>query len=278
MNIVADIFNLKQLVNVKGRRLMVILFALLTCLVFMGLMQDYFESRLLEYSFYWSESLLFKIVWVPFIFAAVILTRLPKDFFRQKYFIISMPILLTLCHLLLFAGLIYCLSALMLDHVYAFAPIFRKAAAEDSYKYLIVYTVMVTVLNRYSKIGSISVLSPPAKTTNYQDVLTITTGKKTITVSCGDIYWIGTDEPYVAIYQLGRHHLASTSLKALEERLDPTVFIRIHRSTIINIKQVASYHTRLNGDYDVSLKDGSLLRLSRKYSKDFKKLINGYSA
>jgi DNA-binding LytR/AlgR family response regulator len=59
-------------------------------------------------------------------------------------------------------------------------------------------------------------------------------------------------------------------LKSLENQLDKKQFIRIHKSHIINLQKIISYQSRQNGDYDVTLSDGTVLRVSRNYAKDFK--------
>ncbi|MBK7426438.1 MAG: LytTR family transcriptional regulator DNA-binding domain-containing protein [Saprospiraceae bacterium] len=52
--------------------------------------------------------------------------------------------------------------------------------------------------------------------------------------------------------------------------MDITQFVRIHKSSIINIEKVKSYTSRLNGDFDVLMENGIKLRLSRNYVKLFR--------
>jgi len=55
------------------------------------------------------------------------------------------------------------------------------------------------------------------------------------------------------------------SMNSLEQRLDPTRFIRIHRSTMINIERVKELRPLFHGDYEVTLQDGARVTLSRSY-------------
>ncbi|WP_250629758.1 LytTR family DNA-binding domain-containing protein [Aureibaculum algae] len=56
----------------------------------------------------------------------------------------------------------------------------------------------------------------------------------------------------------------------MAKQLDNKAFIRVHKSTIVNFNKVASFKSRLNGDYDIFLKNGVKLRLSRTYVANFK--------
>ena len=51
----------------------------------------------------------------------------------------------------------------------------------------------------------------------------------------------------------------------LERRLDPARFVRIHRSTIVQIDRIKDIVAAWHGDFDVTLRDGTVLRLSRNY-------------
>jgi len=88
---------------------------------------------------------------------------------------------------------------------------------------------------------------------------------RVIFIDVTDIDWVGADGDYVRIHTAGKSHLVRDTMAALEARLDPTAFVRIHRSTIVNssrIKELRPYSSR---EYAVVLKDGTRLRLSRRY-------------
>jgi two-component system LytT family response regulator len=55
------------------------------------------------------------------------------------------------------------------------------------------------------------------------------------------------------------------TMSELEERLDPAQFVRIHRSTIVNVDRVTEIQPEYHGEFQVVLQDGTRLRLSRRY-------------
>lgn len=80
-----------------------------------------------------------------------------------------------------------------------------------------------------------------------------------------EIDWIEAADYYACLHSAGKTHLIRKSLAELEEDLDGSLFCRIHRSTIVNLERVAGLELDTNGDYEVVLRDGARLRLSRTY-------------
>ncbi len=68
---------------------------------------------------------------------------------------------------------------------------------------------------------------------------------------------------YAELYVGDRRYIVRESLQALEERLDPRVFMRIHRSAIVRLELVDLFLKGEGGDYEVQLKNGARLRVSR---------------
>ena len=107
------------------------------------------------------------------------------------------------------------------------------------------------------------VTDPPASTPGGRIV--VRDRDRIVFIDVGDIDWIGADGDYVRIHTGGKSHLVRDTMAAMEARLDPSSFVRIHRSTIVNssrIKELRPYSSR---EYAVVLKDGTRLRLSRRY-------------
>ena len=74
-------------------------------------------------------------------------------------------------------------------------------------------------------------------------------------------------DPVSEVVHVGKRvHLIRASLSELEERLDPALFARVHRSAIVRLDRIRSLATRRNGDCDLVLADGSKLVMSRSYS------------
>ena len=85
--------------------------------------------------------------------------------------------------------------------------------------------------------------------------------------------WVEAADYYSCVHVGSRTHLLRRSLAALASELDPAAFVRIHRSTIVNVARVRALQLNAAGDYDVVLVDGTRLGLSRRYRKEaFKRL------
>ncbi|HLZ14212.1 MAG TPA: LytTR family DNA-binding domain-containing protein [Candidatus Acidoferrum sp.] len=96
----------------------------------------------------------------------------------------------------------------------------------------------------------------------------IRTGLRTRIVSHEDVLWISAAGDYVELHaKLGAVHLLRETMTALEERLDPAKFIRIHRSRIVRRDQIAEVLSEDDGEYVIKLRDGSEHRCSRTYSR-----------
>jgi len=80
-----------------------------------------------------------------------------------------------------------------------------------------------------------------------------------------EIDWIEAEGDYMKFHVAGRAHLMRETMARLEARLDPKRFIRIHRSTIVNIDRLRKLSPSFAGEYAVVLHDGTKLKLSRGY-------------
>lgn len=78
-----------------------------------------------------------------------------------------------------------------------------------------------------------------------------------------EIEFILASGPYAELYSGDRKYVIRESMQNLEERLDPALFIRTHRSVIVRLDQIETLHKGAGGDYDVQLKSGRRLRVSR---------------
>lgn len=88
-----------------------------------------------------------------------------------------------------------------------------------------------------------------------------------------DISKINGAGDYAEIVAPSGKHLVNVRMKSLAERLDNAQFIRIHRSTIVNIDQVAEIEAVGNGRYEVTLRDGSSCTASRSGATNLRKII-----
>jgi two-component system, LytTR family, response regulator len=80
-----------------------------------------------------------------------------------------------------------------------------------------------------------------------------------------EIDWIEGAGIYVNLHVGSKTLLYRFALTQLAASLDPTCFIRVHRSTIVNIESIVELNSASHGEFDVLLKDGSVVRVSRTY-------------
>ncbi len=80
-----------------------------------------------------------------------------------------------------------------------------------------------------------------------------------------DIRWIGAEENYVRICTKTETHLLRQTMADLEEKLDPAMFARVHRSAIVNLQYVKEVRTESRGDFAVLLVNGQRVPMSRGY-------------
>jgi two-component system, LytTR family, response regulator len=88
-----------------------------------------------------------------------------------------------------------------------------------------------------------------------------------------EIDWIEAEGDYMKFHVSGRSHLMRETMARLEARLDPKRFIRIHRSTIVNIDRLRKLSPSFAGEYAVILHDGTKLKLSRGYHERIATLL-----
>jgi two-component system LytT family response regulator len=98
-----------------------------------------------------------------------------------------------------------------------------------------------------------------------RDRILLKSSGEIIFLKTSEIDWIEAEGDYVKFHVPGRTHLMRGTMAALEERLDSTRFIRIHRSTIVNADRLRKLSPSFEGEYAVVLQDGTKLRLSRGY-------------
>src|SRR5262245_40544631 len=97
----------------------------------------------------------------------------------------------------------------------------------------------------------------------YYHRFTVRQNDRFVVINAADVDWFQTASNYVQLHVAGREHLLRTTLNELEQKLDPRRFVRIHRSTLVNLERISCIQPTHNGDFNVLLTDGSLLRLSR---------------
>ena len=89
-------------------------------------------------------------------------------------------------------------------------------------------------------------------------------------VNQDDIEWIDAAGDYMCVQALGVTYIMRKTMKELEKELDGSILQRIHRSTIVNVKQVREMESHINGEYFLTLDSGHRVKLSRTYKDKLK--------
>lgn len=107
----------------------------------------------------------------------------------------------------------------------------------------------------------------------YRDRLVIKAAGRVVLLETEDIDWVDAAGNYVRLNAGEENHLLRETMNRLEERLDPKRFLRIHRSTIVNIERIKELQQQFHGDYLVVLKTGQRLTLSRSYRDRLQEIL-----
>ena len=86
-------------------------------------------------------------------------------------------------------------------------------------------------------------------------------------VKVSEIDWIEAADYYACLHVGSKSHLVRRSMADLEEDLDPKLFCRVHRSSIVNLERIRGLKLGEDGEYEVLLDNGLGVRLSRRYRK-----------
>jgi two-component system LytT family response regulator len=109
----------------------------------------------------------------------------------------------------------------------------------------------------------------------YPEWLLIKKDDRSVFVPIAEIDWIESSRNNVRLHVGKEIYVYHETTSGIEARLDPRKFLRIHRSTIVNIERIRDLHPWFNGDYAVTMKDGTKLTLSSTYRerlKEFRRL------
>ncbi len=104
-----------------------------------------------------------------------------------------------------------------------------------------------------------------ASPSRYLERFTVKTGSRIQLIPAEEVDWIQASGDYVTIHAGKRTHLLRETLDSLERQLNPKDFVRIHRSTVVALKQVKELYSLPSRDSLVRLHDGTELRASRRY-------------
>ena len=265
-------------ITTTDRRTAFALAVLVLVFVAFTLLQDFLRAALQHSSFYFSESFMFSAFWwlfAPLLYAQYFTARYKNNgrlAFRLA--VIVIPILL---HLLAFPLLVWALSTAFYYHTYVFQQTLRYTLSEHVYTLLLLYSIPVLafrLLSKKEKTAAMARSQQEIIALPFISSILVADGYKKHPVAVADILYFSASPPYITLHLEGKKYLHTATLKSISAKLDPGQFVRVHKSTIININRVAFYTTRLNGDYDLTMKNSIQIRVSRNFAPGFKDLFN----
>jgi two-component system LytT family response regulator len=107
----------------------------------------------------------------------------------------------------------------------------------------------------------------------YVDRIAIKSRGHVSMITVSEVDWIESAGDYVYIHSNSQKHIIRETMTSLEKRIDPGKFVRIHRSTIVNVDRIKSLKSNEHGDFEVHLQNGERLKLSRSYRSHFQEVI-----
>ncbi len=110
---------------------------------------------------------------------------------------------------------------------------------------------------------------------NYLKRLAVKTSGRIVFLTTDEIDWIETAGNYLKIHAGKSSHMIRERMSQLESKLDPLKFVRIHRTTIVNVDRIKEMHPLFNGDQIITLRDGRQLTMSRTYRDNLRSLLEG---
>jgi len=112
--------------------------------------------------------------------------------------------------------------------------------------------------------------SPPKTLTR----IAVRAGGKTRFVDLEDVLWIQAAENYVQLHTATSRHLVHATMQSMLDRLDPEVFVRIHRSAIVNARHIMQIESAAPGEYVLTLANGFSIQSSRTYGEIIKRWVS----
>ncbi|WP_100641584.1 LytR/AlgR family response regulator transcription factor [Alteromonas facilis] len=105
----------------------------------------------------------------------------------------------------------------------------------------------------------------PVESSPYPDIMSIKDGSEVTRVPVSDIQWVDAAGDYMCVHARDGMHIMRKTMKELEQSLNPKMFIRVHRSAIVNINFVKKLVSHVSGEYHLILHNDTELKVSRSH-------------
>lgn len=106
------------------------------------------------------------------------------------------------------------------------------------------------------------------------DRVTIKSSGRIYFLKTEEIDWVEAEGDYLNLHSGGTTHLIRETMRNFHAKLDSKKFLRIHRSTVVNIERIKEIHPLFKGEYIITLTGGKRLKSSRSYRRELQSLLN----
>ncbi|MEE9129083.1 MAG: LytTR family DNA-binding domain-containing protein [Phycisphaerales bacterium] len=130
-------------------------------------------------------------------------------------------------------------------------------------KRLLSQSTEVKLVQRLSRALEVLETNAAATRPELRTKLALKTSTRVVLVDPSEIDWIEAADYCLRVHVGTTAHLLRESMQTMQQRLDDTMFVRIHRSSIVNVDRIREIQPLFHGDYVVILIDGTKLRVSR---------------
>ena len=120
---------------------------------------------------------------------------------------------------------------------------------------------------------SLKGLQPDAARPQYLERIAIKEQDRVFFVNVEQLDWLRAQGNYVELHVESESHLLRETMDGMESKLDPRKFLRLRRSTIVQVERIKELRPLFNGEYEVLLKDGTQLVSSRRYRQNLDALL-----
>ena len=118
----------------------------------------------------------------------------------------------------------------------------------------------------------LALLQSMTSSRRYVKRLAVRSASKTLFVEVEDIQWMEAAENYVQLHTASATPLVHMPMHALEKSLDPELFVRVHRSIIVNMRHVKEMQPATHGEYVITMQNGARVQSGRMYHARLKAL------
>jgi two-component system LytT family response regulator len=108
---------------------------------------------------------------------------------------------------------------------------------------------------------------------SFNEMLVIKEVGRTTRLAVSMIDWVDAAGDYMCVHAQGETHILRSTMAKLQQQLDPRLFLRVHRSALVNVNRIREIVVHANGEYRLTLISGDVLKSSRRYKKEIRALM-----